>query len=88
MKNVMLTLPDDIFSILRQTPDEFVKQMRLAAAIYWYENGKISQEKAAELAELDRIEFLLVLAREEKDVFQVNIEELKRELNVVQSARD
>jgi predicted HTH domain antitoxin len=35
--------------------------MRLASAIHWYAKGEISQEKAALIAGLDRIDFLVAL---------------------------
>jgi predicted HTH domain antitoxin len=57
------------------TPD-----MPLAAAIYWYQQGKISQENAAEMAGLNRRDFLAALAREKCDVFMVDFEDLKEEL--------
>jgi len=81
MTTVTLELPEDLFSALRRSPEEFVREMRLAAAIHWYEHGTISQEKAAQVAGLDRTDFLLALAREGSDVFQVDIKDLKRELD-------
>ncbi|CAN5889866.1 hypothetical protein BH18ACI4_BH18ACI4_16420 [soil metagenome] len=41
--------------------------MRLEAAIHWYKRGDISQEKTAQVAGLDRTDFLLALAREGED---------------------
>ena len=32
-----LELPRDAFSALRQEPEQFVREMRLAAAIKWYD---------------------------------------------------
>jgi predicted HTH domain antitoxin len=77
---VHLELPEDLFSALRRSPDEFVQEMRLAAAIHWYERGQVSQEKAAQIAGLDRTDFLAALAREGVNVFAVDQEDLKREL--------
>ena len=57
---------------------EFVREMRLAAAIHWYARGEISQEKAAQIAALDRTDFLLALARERVDAFALNFADLKR----------
>jgi predicted HTH domain antitoxin len=48
--------------------------------VHWYSRGEISQEKAAEVAGLNRKDFLLALAREKTDVFLVDIDDLKREL--------
>ena len=56
-------LPRDVFSALRQNPDSFVREMRLATAVKWYENRLISQSKAAEVAGWSRAEFLLALGR-------------------------
>ena len=61
---VTLKLPEEVLSALRRSPEEFVREMRLAAAIHWYERGQISQEKAAQIAGSDRTDFLLALARE------------------------
>jgi hypothetical protein len=43
--------------------------------------GEMSQEKAAQIAGLDRTDFLLALARERVDAFMVNFEDLKREID-------
>ena len=77
---VQVDLPEEVFSALRRSPEEFVREMRLAAAIHWYARGEISQEKAAQIAGLDRTDFLLALAREEVDVFAVDVDDLRGEL--------
>ncbi|MBD0386322.1 MAG: UPF0175 family protein [Nostoc sp. C3-bin3] len=80
MTTVTLELPEEIFSALRLSPNEFVRELRLAAAIYWYGRGEISQEKAANIAGLDRTDFLLALSREKVDAFTVDFDDLQREL--------
>ena len=82
MTAITLQMPDDVFSALRRSPEEFGREMRLAAAVHWYSRGAISQEKAAEIAGLNRKEFLLALAREKVDVFLVDFDDLKRELEL------
>ena len=49
---ITIELPEEAFSALKRTPEDFVKEMRLAATVKWYEIGLISQSKAAELAGL------------------------------------
>ena len=82
MTSITLQMPDDVFATLRRSPQEFARELRLAAAVHWYSRGDISQEKAAEVAGLNRKEFLLALAREKVDVFLMDIDDLKRELEL------
>jgi hypothetical protein len=44
---ITLEVPDNSLSITRETPAEFARSMRIAAAVKWYELGRISQSKAA-----------------------------------------
>jgi len=80
MTTLTLELPEDVFSALRRSPEEFGRELRLAAAIHWYQRGQISQEKAAQVAGLDRTDFLMALAREGVDAFVVDFKDLEREL--------
>ena len=81
MTTVTLEFPEDVFSALRRSPPEFAQELRLAAAIHWYARGDVSQEKAAQIAGLDRTDFLMALAREEVDAFVVDFDDLERELS-------
>ncbi|MGI8642342.1 MAG: UPF0175 family protein [Pyrinomonadaceae bacterium] len=80
MTEITLTFDEEVLSGLRRSPAEFARELRLAAAIHWYQKGEISQEKAAQLAGLDRTDFLLALAREGAEAFVVDFEDLKQEL--------
>jgi predicted HTH domain antitoxin len=75
-----LDMPEGAFSALRKDPNEFVKELRLAAAVKWYEMGMISQEKAAEIAGLTRDEFISSLSRFNVSPFQYTAEEIEEEL--------
>lgn len=74
-------MPEGVFSALRQDPDGLIKELRLAAAIKWYEIGKISQEKAAEIAGLSRQKFIFSLSKYGVSPFQYTIDEIKEELS-------
>lgn len=80
MPTIELDLPESAFSALRRSPHEFAREMRIAAAIHWCSRAEVSQERAAEIAGLTRIEFLLALAQSQTDAIVVDIEDLKREL--------
>ena len=81
MATITMELPAEVFSAIRRSPAEFALELRRAAAMYWYHRGDISQEKAAQIAGLDRTDFLLALAREEVDSFAVDVDDLADEIN-------
>lgn len=78
---ITIDLPESAFSVLRTNPENFVNEMRLAAAVKWYELGMVSQSKAAELAGISRQEFLDSLSRFKVSPFQTTAEELVEELS-------
>ena len=80
MATVTLDLPEDVLSARRGSPEQFGRDLRLAAAIHWYSSGEISQERAAGVAGMDRADFLAALARAKVDVFVVDQQDLEREL--------
>lgn len=81
MQTISVELPDAVFAALRKAPDDFVKEMRIAAAVNWYELGILSQGKAAEVAGLTRAEFIAALSRFKVSVWQSTAEELEAELS-------
>jgi predicted HTH domain antitoxin len=78
---ITIDLPDDAFSALRSRPEDFVKEMRLAAAVKWLEIGLVSQSKAAELAGVSRESFMQALTRLRVSPFQETPEELCEAVN-------
>ena len=81
MQTVSIELPDAAFAALRKAPTDFANEMRLAAAVKWYELGILSQAKAAEVAGLTRAEFITALGRFKVSAWQYTAEELEAELS-------
>jgi predicted HTH domain antitoxin len=74
-RRIVSDLPLGVFSALRRPPEEMSIELRLAAAVNWYEKGIISKEKAVEGAGLCREDFLMALARFKVSPFQYSPEE-------------
>jgi len=70
----------DSLSALRKDPEHFLPEMRLAAAVKWYELGILSQSKAAEVAGISRSEFLASLSRFQVSPFQYSADEIAYEV--------
>jgi len=81
MTKVEVQLLESVFSALRKAPNDFVQEMRIAAAVKWYELGEVSQGKAAEIAGLTRADFINALNRYQVSVFQYTESELSEELD-------
>ena len=82
MKTITIEVPDDMTALGGGTGERLAGEMRLATAILWYQQGKISQGKAAELAGMNRVRFLDVLHEAGVEAIQVTEEELRREMEL------
>ena len=79
MIRMMIEMPEGALGALRKDPDSFAQEMRLAAAVKWYEMRAVSQGRAAEIAGLSRSEFLDALGRFGVTPFQYGADELLAE---------
>ncbi len=80
MTTLTMELPETVFSALNADPKEFTLQMRIAAAIKWYELGRISQNKGAEIAGLSRAEFIDALSDAGVSPLQITPHQFREEL--------
>lgn len=81
MNGNILNIPytDDILLSLKETKEQFEEDAKFLLALKLYELGKISSGKAAKLAGVDRITFLLTLKKYKVSPFQMDVEEILAE---------
>lgn len=77
---ISIELDRSVLATLRQDPPNFAREMRLAAAAKWYELGRVSQSKAAEIAGVSRAEFLTALAIYGVSPWQYDADEVVQEV--------
>jgi len=88
MPTYSFDVPDWVPNATGQTAAGFVDALRLAASMFWYGRGEISQGTAAAVAGLDRTDFLLAISKHKQDVFAIDPEDLKLELSRIAAKYD
>ena len=80
MATITYEISHSTLAALRLSPDEFAREMKIAASVQWYAQGLVSQGKAAELAGLDRADFLGELFRRKVSASQASFDEIVEEI--------
>ncbi len=76
---ITLAVPEKVLLAEKMDADSFGREVLLLAAVKLYELGRLSSGRAAELAGMTRVEFLLTLGRYKVFPFQDELRELENE---------
>lgn len=74
--NVSFTVADDIPFALKESAEEFTRDVRFLSALMWYRKNKLSLGKAAELAGYSKLEFIERMKLEGEAIFDYHDEEM------------
>ena len=77
-RQIVIDVPEKV--LLAEKTDEagFAREIRVLAAVKLYELGRLSSGRAAELAGMSRVEFLLELGRYKVFPFESELRDLER----------
>ena len=77
-RQIVIEVPEKV--LLAEKSDEvaFARELRILAAVKLYELGRLSSGRAAELAGMPRVEFLLSLGRYKVFPFEAELKDLEQ----------
>ena len=78
-RQIVIDVPDKV--LLAEKTDEagFARELKMLAAVKLYELGRLSSGRAADLAGMPRVEFLLSLGRYEVFPFSAELGDLENQ---------
>ena len=77
---VQVDLPDEVFDVHPWDPDGIAEEMRLLWLLEQVRQRRIGHGKAAELADLPRAQFLMLMGQHQISPFDYDDDELAMEL--------
>lgn len=78
-RQVTVELPEEAAQVLQLRPDQLPQQLREAAVLRWFEEGRLSQGQAAALLVISRGEFFDLLNARRVSPVQMSMADLEED---------
>ncbi|MCP4668026.1 MAG: UPF0175 family protein [Deltaproteobacteria bacterium] len=76
-RQIVIDVPEKVLLAEKTNETSFARELRILAAMKLYELGRLSSGRAAELAGMPRVEFLLELGRYKVFPFETELRDLE-----------
>lgn len=80
VREIKIGFPTDVLLAMSISEEQLAKEMRHFLAFKFFSEGRLSSGKAAKLAGMSRISFLLECGQRNIDILPYSEDELRREL--------
>ncbi len=77
-RQIVIDVPETVLLAEKTDEQTFAREVRMLAAVKLYELGRLSSGRAAELAGIPRVEFLLALGRYNVFPFEAELNDLEQ----------
>jgi len=79
-RQIVINVPESVLQAENADADTFVRELCLLAAVKLYELGRLSSGRAAELAGMSRVEFLMNLGRYKVFPLEAELQDLESDI--------
>jgi predicted HTH domain antitoxin len=76
-RQIVIDVPEKVLLAEKTDASSFAREVRILAAVKLYELGRLSSSRAADLAGMPRVEFLLELGRYKVFPFEAELRDLE-----------
>ncbi|MFP4394596.1 MAG: UPF0175 family protein [Anaerolineales bacterium] len=76
-RQIVIDVPEKVLLAEKKDEADFARELRILAAVKLYELGRLSSGRAAELAGMSRVEFLLALGKYKVFPFEDELRDLE-----------
>ncbi len=76
-RQIVINVPESVLQAENTDADTFAREVCLLAAVKLYELGRLSSGRAAELAGMSRVEFLMNLGRYKVFALEAELQDLE-----------